>query len=110
MVSQARMSTRVTLTTLRPYPWATDRSGKSVEMSGARRAPAATRASPAATTPTVTPIARRAHRLRRSGRAENRLGRRRSTSTKTAMVAVSTRNCVSARSGAPCRTNSMALP
>ncbi len=76
----------------------------------ATRLPAATYAMPAVTTPTATPSATRNCRVARIGRAENRRGRRRSTSTNITIVTVSTRNWVSARSGAPCRMNSSAVP
>jgi hypothetical protein len=79
-------------------------------MGTAVRTPGAATASPAIPSPTAAPIPRRSHRLRRSGRTEKRAGRRRRASTKTAMVAVSTRNWVSATSGAPCSTKISAVP
>ena len=70
MVSQARMSTRVTLTMFLPCPNSYASAGKSTEMGVATRARGATSAKPIMTTATARPIPRRTHRLAASGRFE----------------------------------------
>ena len=107
-MSHARMSTRVTLTMFLPPPKQYASSAKSVDTGRWMRAPGATSAIPATVSPTARPSARRTHRLAASGRSEKYGGSRRSTSTKTTSVTVSTSTCVSARSGAPCSRNNPA--
>ncbi len=101
-VSQARMSTRVTLTTFLPPPYSYASAGKSTETGGWVRAEGITRAAAPTVSPTATATPSRTQRLAASGRTEKYAGSRRSTSTKTTSVIVSTRTWVRARSGAPC--------
>ena len=76
------------------------------------RAVPATYVSTAVKTPAASPVTirltRRGALVRRL--LGNRAGSRRSTSTNTTSETVSTANCVSAMSGAPCSTYSTAVP
>ena len=110
MVSMPRMSTRITLTTLWPWPSGRARSTISADTDGLVRFPAATRAmvvrkSPTATDSTARGTARTAGVVR-----SKRSGRIRRTSRNTTTDRVSIATWVRARSGAPCTTNSRAMP
>ena len=110
MVSQARMSTRVTLTMFLPPPKSTACLGE-VGRDGRGRAGGERHgADRGHDAPTATAMTPRTARSRGRWRSVKSSGSRRSTSTKTTRVTVSTRNWVSARSGAPCSTNSTAMP
>ncbi len=79
------------------------------EIAGVVRAADVTSAKQVTRTPTAPAAAARTRRTRVMVRPGlNRAGIRRSTSTTTTRVMVSTRNCVSARSGAPRTTNTPA--
>ena len=69
-VSQARMSTRITLTMLSPLPKASASFGMSSETAGWTRAEVATRPPTTTPAPTTTAIARCPHRERARGRSE----------------------------------------
>ncbi len=109
-VSRARKSTRITLTTLRPCASGSARARYSSPTGTAVRAAPAMRAKEANITPTPTAMAPRRTPEARTGRRVNLVGRLRRTSAKITRDSVSMSSCVSARSGAPWRTNRMATP
>ena len=98
------------MTTFLPWPSSYARSGKAVEMGSATRDPVATSATIAIVAPTAT-----ASTVRATGHTDAlcspmRAGMRRSTRAKVTSVAVSTRICVSARSGAPLVAKRATMP
>src|ERR671911_1059762 len=109
-VSRPRKSTSTTSTTLRPSASGSDISTSFDEIGVATRAPLAISAKQK--TPTATALATkpRNHVPTAGVGRSNRSGRCRRTNMKTTIDRVSTPNWVSARSGAPCTTNSTAIP
>ncbi len=79
-------------------------------MGDATRAPSATTATVDMRTATAMPMDARQIGCTERFRSPSRTGRRRSTRTKATSVIVSMSTCVSARSGAPCRAKSAAMP
>ena len=108
-VSHARMSTSRTLTALAPWPSSSAICGIASEIGSDDRAAMAKAPTTAAVAPTATASQARA-RSRPVGWFVVFAGRVRSTRTNTTMVMVSTRSCVSARSGAPYSAKTSARP
>ena len=100
-VSHARRSTSKTLTVLAPWPISLANSGMYCEMGSSRRALMANM--PTTVTARPTPTASHARRRPDLGSCFHSVfaGMRRSTSMKSTIMMVSTRSCVSAKSGAP---------
>ena len=92
---------------LRPWPISYASSGIFVEIGSATRADIAVMAT--VTTDTPVPMESQARRRLSSPRCSVSVGILRSTSMNTTMTIVSTRACVSARSGAPWRTKMNAM-
>jgi hypothetical protein len=101
MVSQARMSTSSTLTVLAPCPRKYAASGSNSAIGVPVRAAIAYTANVVTVAPTASASAARGSRYRLMCTLSVSAGSVRSTSTKITKVSVSTRNWVSARSGAP---------
>ena len=108
-VSQARMSTSITLTMFLPCASMAS-AGSPSAIVGWMRAPSATIPMTPITMPASAPMMPRATLCTGGLRWAICLGRRRSTSTNTTSTMVSTSACVRARSGAPDMPNSSTSP